>query len=56
MTVGELKEILNTVDDNLEVLIEYAIYDGRGLVEGDDTVVETASNDTEFYLVGETAG
>lgn len=49
MTVGELKKILNKIDDNFEVIIEYCINN----VEGNDLVVEIATNDTEFYLVGE---
>lgn len=52
MTVGELKKILDSVDNNLEVIIEYCINN----VEGNDLVVEIATNDTEFYLVGESCG
>ena len=52
MTVKELKEILNTVDDDLEVILEYCV----DHVEADELVFEIAVNDTEFYLVGESCG
>lgn len=52
MTVKELKKILNNIDDNLEIVIEYCVDN----IEGNDCIAEIAVNDTEFYLVGESCG
>lgn len=52
MKVGELKKRLINIDDNLEVIIEMIVDE----VERNEGVSHIETNDSEFYLVGESAG
>ena len=49
MTVKELKDILNDMDDDLEIIIEMVVDE----VERNECVSHIEFNDKEFYLVGE---
>ena len=49
MTVKELKEILSSMDENLEIVLE--VVDAG--VERNEIVDHVEYNDTEFYIVGE---
>lgn len=50
MTVKKLKEILSSLDDNLEVMVKVV---DNVMDERNERISHIETNDTEFYLIGE---
>ena len=53
MTVKELKDVLEGLDDNLIVIIETVEQTKKGLVERNELAGSVEFNDLECYIVSE---